>query len=400
MTELPPEQNQPEKKPPSLELLELARAKLDLSTDNENGGNRHLRNLLRTFEAASLGIGVASLSYPLASSMVEQAAGSMMLRSTAGILAGITFLKADQKLSADTARHSFSQFLEKKDYPRLTATIFRQGLRTIAFWAFLPTLMAIWSDLSENEETAYQLEAIRTKIETWMEDAGMTPAFLELQADFQTNIIASLDKDGTLTPQALAKMALYNDGAWVQWNSLEYEGPREKTWLVSEYGMDWTIICYDINHWYVAGPTIAWELDTTADLGEEVVGETVGETLQKKFPNDPLAKTLEKRLKESGLTNGNPAIMDILKGVTPMTTSIPPSFNQGLDDLSGFLPTELNRDIRRRMLHNAKQIEADYSRHYAAEAMEVKEHQFGVDSLQDPHSYASILSFIDSSTLK
>lgn len=377
----------------TLHSTELARAELDLSElsqTNGNGSNGTLRTLLRSFEAASLGVGTASLSYPLVSSVVEQAEPSMALRATAGLLAGFVFLKTEQKLSEYNANGSFLQFLKEGDYARMTAEVVRGGLRTAAFWAFMPTLAATWSDLLKNEATAYKVESIRDRIEVYREDAGMAPAFLEVQADFQKDIIKSLGEDASVTPQSLAKMALYNDGEFVRWNGLPDDSPRVKVWNFSDRGRDWSIAYYDTNHWYVMGPNTSWE------VGIDVEGAPVGETLRDQFPNSRLAKTLGQGLTESGLIDGKPAIMDILTQVKP-AEPIPAFFDEGLGKLSGFLPLELNRDTRKEVIDNAKQIEGRYLDGYEANALELKEREFGAGALQNPHSYASTLSLIDSS---
>lgn len=369
---------------------ELARAELDLSQTNGNGSNGVLRTLLRSFEAASLGIGTASLSYPLVSSVVEQAEPSMVLRATAGLLASLAFLKTDQKLSEYNAGGSFLQLLKEGDYGRMTAEVARGGLRTAAFWAFIPTLAATWSDLLKNEATAYKVESIRDRIEVYREDAGMAPAFLEVQADFQKDIIKSLGEDASVTPQSLTKMALYDDGEFVRWNGLPDDSSRVKVWDFSDRGRDWSIVCYDTNHWYVMGPNMSWE------VGTDVEGEVVGAALLEKFPKNRLAKDFEQNLHDSGLMDGNPAIVDILARVKP-AEPIPAFFDEGLSKLSGFLPLELNRDTRKEVIDNAKQIEGRYLDGYAANASDLKERQFGAGALQDPHSYASTLSLIDSS---
>lgn len=368
-------------------VTELARAELDLSLTDGYGANGPLRTLLRTFETASLGVGVASLSYPVVNSVVEQAGASAVLRGAAGVLAGLAFLKAEQKLTERTNSASSS----RNKYSQLTANISRGGLRTAAFWAFIPTLAATWSDLVENEKTAYKVEAIRDRIEAYREDAGMAPAFLEVQADFQRDIIASLNDDASPTPKALAKMALYNDGESVRWNVQEEEYVhRVKTWNFSDRGREWTIVCYDTNHWSVLSPNTSWE------IGADVEGGAVGETLQEQFPNSRLAKTLGQGLNESGLIDGNPAIVDMLKQVKT-AAPVPSDFYRGLEHLSGFFPVELNGKIREAALDYPKQIEGAYVDGYAAVAIEIRERQFGAGALQDPQSYASTLSFINTS---
>ncbi|MFA5793039.1 MAG: hypothetical protein WC897_04185 [Candidatus Gracilibacteria bacterium] len=354
----------------------LAKAEIDLSVPNKKDAG-YLRTLLTSVEVASLSVGVASLSYPIVSSVVEQAIASFSARSALGVLAGIAFLKADQKLSGEAISKPFIAL--------------RSGLRTVAFWAFIPTLAAVWSDLSKNEMTAFKVETIRDRVEGYRKDAGISPAFFDMQAGFQKDIITSLDADASLTPQALAKMSIYNDGEFVRWNVLEGDASQLRTWELSDRDKDWTIVCYGKNHWYVFGPSISWEVGAEVEDGDAVQG-----LLQKNFQKNRLGDTLNERLNESGLIDGIPAIQDSLQQVD-VDDSSPLNFDQGLDRLSGFIPTEWNESYRESALNYAKQVERTYIDGYAAAALEIKDRQFGKAALQNPNSYASVLSFIDSS---
>lgn len=376
----------------SSELKKLPIVELDLSLIDIEYENP-LPTLLRVFEAASLGVGVASLSYPL----VEQVAGSLALRGGAGVLASLAFLKLDRKLTESMNSVSSA----KSKYSQLIANISRSGLKTAAFLAFLPTLSATWSDLLKNEETAYKMETIRDRIEVYRANPGVTPAFLDVQSDFQKDIISSLGDDESLTPQALAKMALYNDGEFVRWNVVEEgvwdEGgvSQERSWTFSDRGEAWKIVySVNTNNWLVMGPHNSWE------VGPDLEGEVVGGTLLDKFPDSPVVSYLEWDLSESGLIDGKPAIEDLLnqlKRPEPIPSGFEDRLNKLLEISRGFLPSEWNRASRVESLEYAKQIESAYVDGYASAAAVIKEREFGVAAAEDFHSYHSTLFVIDNS---
>lgn len=345
------------------------------------------RRIINLVEGTSLGLGTFTLAYNLTENLDPVV--SYLTRVGVGGGVGTAFVLASSKLDDYLGESGFKQLYKKGDSKKAVIRTLHTTAGVVAFWGFLPTLNGITNDIGSNktieEETAVKVEDMKS----YKEDPRVLPATIEIGARFQSDIISSLSSDGNITPEAMAKMALYNDGERVEWDPNFLENlDFERSWDIDHNGEKWTVLYLNPESWVVSGPKLSWW------VGVDANGRTVKDEFEYKFGKQKSFDELRKILNNSGKIDGKPAIEDLV-GAVDSNQELTGSFGDGEKNLLALAPFEWNQAWREKVRINNNELKEEILEQKNASVWIADEKLFGVTALSIPDSYASARNSIE-----
>lgn len=347
--------------------------------------------LFTTLQGISLAVGTSAGLHLVVPFSGSDHWSSAVERVGLGLVAGATLTLVGKRLNQAFEGRSFKTLWHSGDRTTALARACVSSLGIAAFWSG-PVFWAqgAYSDFSRNQQTLSEMQGYRETVQGWREDPASLPSVEEIAVQFHEEVIRSTGAEGQMTPQALAKMALFFDGLNVQWSpdipqSLLEE--REGVTIFEDRGKIWRIQILNPASWLVVGETESWWISADAD------GEGTSSTFGAAFPEDRQMADLRVLLNVSGKLDGETAIDDLVTQ-TGELPALHPDFVPQRNWTAAFLPAEINQYWRQKVLVQGQEGFQAWLTTTDAQVKTAADELFGTAALEDESSYGNLSAMI------